>query len=699
MATKWALLVGIDNYLNIPRLRFAAADAQLLARTLEETCGFVVAVITDQNNPSGGGLTNREIVRALTKFIDQVDPEDTFLFYFAGHGATSEGSTYLLGTDVEENSHLARLGGLRLEDVEAIFADIRGRQKILICDCCRANMDQAQAATQTGGRSLVSWAFNDPARFEETARRIRKRSDHLLLDQSKVQIVLACASGELSYESPDLKHGVFTDAFAKALRQPVIGSGGEIVLGNVVESVRRQLDQWAARQPALRMNPLSITHDRIILGFYQGNGAMTTPDLVREHRGERVDIRLSYGDLLSARQELLKPPERNPEEDRQLQDIEMRIAHQRPFIFTTGKRAENLLEWMQLLTQQEDPATELADYLKLSNWLKISLRREDLLSAANSLYEPQAGQWRAIQDFAGLARIKDTAISQRLQARVTSEEEKIKEIEQLIGQSNLHLAQARLSEAMRLNPRSQRLRKLEQDVQPETDFKWQELIDSTKEQFERGEIAEGITRLQLAHRKKKLSAEILMRLDYYQRPLINTSEPRTMYGLEFIRVPAGALVMSDAQGRPLRPVGLSSFWISRTPISVEVFHSVMGWLPRFPPDDNPGFIYRSKPVVQVSWQDATMFCAKTNAALPTDAQWEYARRFMKDIAWPGLDEWCHDIFSRRFPEEPVLDPITDHGRNNSERVVRRWSGNRRDRFGRGPEFTAEDIGFRCVLPG
>ncbi|MFZ4763567.1 MAG: formylglycine-generating enzyme family protein [Roseimicrobium sp.] len=68
------------------------------------------------------------------------------------------------------------------------------------------------------------------------------------------------------------------------------------------------------------------------------------------------------------------------------------------------------------------------------------------------------------------------------------------------------------------------------------------------------------------------------------------------------------------------------FWLGETPVTQAQWQAVMG--------DNPSqFQGAERPVEQVSWQDSRDFAAKLNAllpglhaALPTEAQWEYACR-------------------------------------------------------------------------
>jgi len=129
--------------------------------------------------------------------------------------------------------------------------------------------------------------------------------------------------------------------------------------------------------------------------------------------------------------------------------------------------------------------------------------------------------------------------------------------------------------------------------------------------------------------------------------------------MAFVRIPAGTFVMGDLGGAPdERPRAVvkieKPFWISETEVKNVQYKA-------FDPEHDsrfqdqhgkdhtfPGYIsnHRNQPAVRMSWLRATAFCqwlgqtAGVKAALPTEAQWEWAARAgtATRFTWGGLDD-------------------------------------------------------------
>ena len=120
-------------------------------------------------------------------------------------------------------------------------------------------------------------------------------------------------------------------------------------------------------------------------------------------------------------------------------------------------------------------------------------------------------------------------------------------------------------------------------------------------------------------------------------------EPRLAVGdaipLYMVQIPAGTFVMgspddeperSDAEG-PQHEVTVPKFFMGRYPITQAQYEQVIGTNPATE-EDADRFVAPNKPVINVSWEDATTFCDRLSELtnrhyrLPSEAEWEYACR-------------------------------------------------------------------------
>ncbi|BAY41481.1 hypothetical protein NIES2111_58770 (plasmid) [Nostoc sp. NIES-2111] len=127
-----------------------------------------------------------------------------------------------------------------------------------------------------------------------------------------------------------------------------------------------------------------------------------------------------------------------------------------------------------------------------------------------------------------------------------------------------------------------------------------------------------------------------------QGKITNTSQHQAQYfaedlgngvTLEMVAIPSGSFFMGspatkqeqDSSEEPLHQVNIPSFFMGKYEVTQAQYQAIMG--------SNPShFKGKSRPVEQVSWNDAIEFCKRLSQKtgrsyrLPSEAEWEYACR-------------------------------------------------------------------------
>jgi len=239
------LAVGVNNYGRQDMdLQFAVPDARTVVEALRAgSVGLFEGV--DTTLLTDGDATRDGILRALEAASRRVRPQDTFVFYIAGHGVRVEqtGRFLFLPADIGQPASMAEASRAALDDdaLIAALARIRARDGFLLIDTCYAGQVALDSLSAMG---------NETGRF-------------LLAAASSVQEAL---------DSYDDRNGVFAYALREGLsgRAPKDAEGRVSALG-LGEYVSRRVPELAAernhRQDAvfrtatrdLRSFPLSAT--------------------------------------------------------------------------------------------------------------------------------------------------------------------------------------------------------------------------------------------------------------------------------------------------------------------------------------------------------------------------------------------------------------------------------------------------------
>jgi hypothetical protein len=139
---RLAVIIGNDNYPARP-LKNAVNDARLMDKALQ-AAGF--RTILREN------ARKAEMEEAMVELVEKLGPDDTALFFYAGHGVQIESENFLVPVDFESATSMVRAKSMffGLPYLFDYLKRSRARRTIVILDACRNNPVSESLALQAG---------------------------------------------------------------------------------------------------------------------------------------------------------------------------------------------------------------------------------------------------------------------------------------------------------------------------------------------------------------------------------------------------------------------------------------------------------------------------------------------------------------------------------------------------------------------
>lgn len=237
---RWAILIGIDKYEDnaLAPLQFAVADARLMEQTLTSAGFDRVVLLTSDSSDSSAQPKRSTILGRLAQMADLIKPEDTFLFYFAGHGFSDDKTkkSYLTTSDCQ--STLLRETGLPMELLQERMEQIKALHRVFLVDACRNDPFK-------GGRAGSNVRNKDLSRDLIQAAAAAP-SENQNDEQAGTAVLWACSLGERSWEVEERGHGAFTYFLSEGLRNGAAKeSDGSVSPYSLITYVQDQMEKWS----------------------------------------------------------------------------------------------------------------------------------------------------------------------------------------------------------------------------------------------------------------------------------------------------------------------------------------------------------------------------------------------------------------------------------------------------------------------
>lgn len=190
----YALVIGNDEYANLPDLKTARNDARAVGDILRTKYGFKTRVLTDADRYS--------ILSALNELRESLTEQDNLLIYYAGHGELDKTNLrgYWLPVDAEPENTANWISNVAITDILNVMS---ARHIMVVADSCYSG---------TLTRSSL-------ARLRSGMSGEKRRRWYQAMTRTKTRVVLTSGGEQPVLDAGGGEHSVFARAFLEVLRE------------------------------------------------------------------------------------------------------------------------------------------------------------------------------------------------------------------------------------------------------------------------------------------------------------------------------------------------------------------------------------------------------------------------------------------------------------------------------------------------
>jgi hypothetical protein len=195
----YALVIGIEEYQDLPKVDYAKRDAEMVRQYLIKAMGYpeqnIVMLLND--NATRGRLRAR-LETWLPKQVAEHPNAEVFVYY-AGHGAPDPNTNQAFLVPYDGDPAFLEQTGYALKDFYKTLSELPASQVTVVMDA---------RFSGAGGRSVIA----------KGARPMVIKVENPLLAAQNVVVLAAAANNQISSAFPEKRHGLFTYYFLKGLQ-------------------------------------------------------------------------------------------------------------------------------------------------------------------------------------------------------------------------------------------------------------------------------------------------------------------------------------------------------------------------------------------------------------------------------------------------------------------------------------------------
>ena len=149
---RWALLIGIGNYANLPSLEGPVNDVEILGYVLRTRFGFKKTQIVTLSNEMA---TRNKILESFEELISKASRSDVVYLHYSGHGSQvkdlngDEIDDYKDETIVPYDGRTSRIPDITDDEIHELLNRIQARRVIVSIDACHSGSVTRGSTIQT----------------------------------------------------------------------------------------------------------------------------------------------------------------------------------------------------------------------------------------------------------------------------------------------------------------------------------------------------------------------------------------------------------------------------------------------------------------------------------------------------------------------------------------------------------------------
>lgn len=273
MADGRALLVGVNDYAVINDLNSAVNDSLRMRDFLTRSGLFEPSEIMSLHDEQA---TRAGILSAFNRLIDETDPGDPVVFFFAGHGLQiadvsgdeADGMDEALAPYDIDSDGTSLINIILDDDMDDLIRRLDDRDVTVIIDSCHSgtitrSLGLASAGGETPGATprIMSFPSGAPplSRSITLSEAAVGATEHSPIEPPENTFVwMAAAANQYAWETP--RGGVFTESFIAGTEGQADRDGDGVVTSvELLDYLQNHSANWCASNPACAQEGLGLT--------------------------------------------------------------------------------------------------------------------------------------------------------------------------------------------------------------------------------------------------------------------------------------------------------------------------------------------------------------------------------------------------------------------------------------------------------